>query len=101
MAFDAPGLANNSWAVIDRAGEVGVTGVQWDGGPASSIHGHGLRVLELSLGTLVYVPEWGSQPALVFQLLAEGYNMAHTVTVNFRFNGELLFPAADPQPEWL
>ena len=86
MAFDAASAVNTGWTIIGRAKNVGVVDLQWDGGPASSIHGHSVRSLSIDFGTLYYVPAWG-EPFLTIELLAEGYRRIVTMPVNFSVDG--------------
>jgi hypothetical protein len=77
--------SDRGWVTVGFANTIGVTDVQWDGGPTYSIHGHSIRQLpELDLES---VREWRSRgfppPELRFELLAEGYRRVMKVPVTF------------------
>ena len=107
MAFlDEPLISlgrNKEWVQMDFANTVGITAVQWDGGPQYSIHGESTRVLPtLFLDRLWQIPDWGT-PALVFEILAEGYRIEVTVPVSFVLNeqAEPVQDIANSLPEWI
>jgi hypothetical protein len=88
------------WQVLDFMNTVGVTSVEWDGGPTYSIHGNSKRQLPIDLSGLCYIPDSGL-PSLTFELQAEGYRREVTVPVNFKLDEQLLFPASKADPaEW-
>ena len=48
------------WTVVDFISTNGISAVQWDGGPAYSIHGRSTRRLPiLYLDNLYAIPDWG------------------------------------------
>ena len=107
MAFrDAPLVSlgrKKEWAQMDFANTVGITAIQWDGGPQYSIHGESTRVLPtLSLDLLWQIPDWGT-PALVFEILANGYRREVTVPVSFvlKRQSEPEQDIANLPPEWI
>jgi hypothetical protein len=70
MTFDHRG-EDSDWLIIE-SDNMGVSAVQWDGGPMYSIHGGSIRRLPLlDLRSLRYRPERG-EPALMFELLSDG-----------------------------
>jgi hypothetical protein len=93
MAF-LPGQysASREWVTIAFANTIGITAVQWDGGPSYAIHGHSVRFLPtLDLHGLQHVPDWGD-PSLSFVLLADGgYRREVKVPVDFIVDGESRF----------
>lgn len=91
------------WAVIDFIRQAGIAAVQWDGGPTYSIHGHSTRALpDLRLERLKAMPDRGT-PALIIEILAEGYRKEMTLPVNFVVDGKLQFPQEGNRaiPEWM
>jgi hypothetical protein len=87
--------------VIDFANMNGITAVQWDGGPTYSIHGNSTRRLpDLQLDKLRAYP---ASPALVIELLADGYRKEIILPVDFTVDGRSQFPrgAGGINPEWM
>jgi hypothetical protein len=100
MAFVRKGHDGN-WPVIDFANMNGITAVQWDGGPTYSIHGNSTRRLpDLQLDKLRAYP---ASPALVIELLADGYRKEIILPVDFTVDGRSQFPrgAGGINPEWM
>jgi hypothetical protein len=92
-----------AWTVIDSASTNGIIAMQWDGGPAYSIHGHSTRRLpDLRLDNLWAIPEWGT-PALIVEILADGYRKEVFLPVDFIVDGKSQFPREDGKvnPEWM
>jgi hypothetical protein len=84
----------NGWIVIGFANTLGITAVQWDGGPNYSVHGKSIRQLPpLDLRPLRQPVDRG--PAgLSFELLADGYRREVLIPVELR-----LAPEQDQPPE--
>jgi hypothetical protein len=103
---EAPSL--NGWIVIGFASTLGVTTVQWDGGPNYSVHGKSSRQLPpLNLQQLRY-PVGRGPAGLWFELLADGYRREVYLPVELRLTAEQEEPAekdrAEPEslpPLWL
>jgi hypothetical protein len=67
------------WAVIDFIRQNGIAAVQWDGG--STYYGHSTRDLpRLRLNGLVAISD---SPAMIIEILAEGYRKQITLPVDF------------------
>jgi hypothetical protein len=96
--------SNESWIQIDFVNTVGMTAVQWDGGPMYSIHGHSVRRLpSLDLGRLWHIPDWGN-PTFTFEILADGYRREVTLPVEFTMDPEAQSQLAErgkASPEWV
>ena len=91
MAFSSP-EPGQGWVVIDFASTMGVTAVQWDGGPTYSIHGTSIRRLpDLHLGNLQTFPMFGGPPFLMIQILADGYRKDVKLEVEFSVEGQSKF----------
>jgi hypothetical protein len=89
------------WVPIDFIHTEGIVAVQWDGGPTYSIHGHSTRLLpDLWLDNLRAVPNWGA-PAMIVEILAEGYRNEKTIPVDFTVDGKSQFPREKTLPEWI
>jgi hypothetical protein len=76
--------------------------VQWDGGPTYSIHGNSIRRLrDLDLNKLYVNPGTGP-PALLIELLADGYRKVIIFLVNFTVDGQPKFRVEGwgTDPEW-
>jgi hypothetical protein len=73
------------WVTIGFANTIGVTAVQWDGGPAYYIHGNSIRQLPaVSFQGLTRVPAWNDDPSLSIELLADGgYRRTLIIPVEF------------------
>jgi hypothetical protein len=100
MAFLGQGNSmRKNWTTIVFVNTVGATAIQWDGGPAYSIHGHSTRHIPLDLSKLWHIPAWGV-PSITFELLAEGYRRVVNVPVDFTLDGHPRFNIRD-QPDWL
>jgi hypothetical protein len=92
-----------AWEMLEFRTSVGITAIQWDGGPQYSIHGESTRVLPaLHLDRLMQFPGLG-EANLVIELLAEGYRKVVTIPVSF-----ILEEGSQPEvdsvksvPEWL
>jgi len=79
------------WVVVDDDAIL-ASALQWDGGPTYSIHGHSTRRLpELDLKGLLILGSKG-QPALTFEMLADGYRRGITLLAEFYMNGKTQFP---------
>lgn len=91
MAFlpsDAP--SNENWIHVNHVNTVGITAIQWDGGP-NPIHAHSERVVpSLDFTRLWHIPEWG-KPSLSFEILADGYRRMVELPVDFIVKGESKF----------
>jgi hypothetical protein len=96
------------WVVIGFANTLGITAVQWDGGPNYSVHGKSVRQLPpLSLQQLKH-PLYRGPAGLSFELLADGYRREVYVPVELLLTPEQEEPAeqepAEPEhlpPLWL
>ena len=127
MAFtaDVPSLNAAGWIVND-SGETGVTAVQWDGGPAYSVHGGLVRELPvLSLdGLRTVLGSTGSSrsarsvrrrwlrshaaphepstvPFIVVYVLTSASRTLFWMPVDFKVNGKSRFPPEKKLlPEW-
>ena len=90
--------------MIDFSNTHGITAMQWDGGPSYSIHGHSTRRLpNLFLTNLWAISDLGT-PALVFEILADGYRKEITLPVDFTVDGKSQFvPEGGTRvnPEWI
>jgi hypothetical protein len=103
MAFLPRDPLDDDWVQLAFASTLGVTAVQWDGGPKYSIHGESTRVLPaLDFDKLYSVLTRGT-PAFIFEILAEGYRKVVTIPVSFRPEDQ-----AEPHqegspslPEWI
>jgi hypothetical protein len=107
---------NIGWDVVENSLD-GISRLQWNAEPASSIHGYSDRRLSLNLGTVAWKRVMGEsqraaqqrmlkegEPTATFILLAEGYRRSITVPVDFFVEGEpgTQFPWRGPEtPEWL
>ena len=94
---------DRDWIEVDFGNMIGVTAVQWDGGPAYSIHGHSTRRLPtLHLKGLHAEEEYGDF-RLIVEILADGYRRQVVMTVDLVVDGESHNPkAADTQnPDWM
>jgi hypothetical protein len=91
-----------TWKKLEFANMIGITLVQWDGGPMYSIHGESIRMLPaLNLERLFQISE-EEPPSLAFELLAEGYRREVTVPVIFNVEGESGTQApTNPLPGWI
>ena len=68
--------------------------IQWDGGPAYSIHGNSVRRLpDFPLGFLWYTGEDGSKPMITVEALAEGYKKVRSIPVDFYSRRPVNVPA--------
>jgi hypothetical protein len=96
-------IREEDWAVINFASTNGIIAVQWDGGPAYSIHGNSTRRLpDLWLHKL-HVNPGAEAPAFAIEILADGYRKEIVLPVNFTVDGAAQFPREDGQasPEWM
>jgi hypothetical protein len=103
MAFSSsePGPG---WVVTDFASTMGVTAVQWDGGPAYSIHGNSIRRLpDLHMENLQTSPMFGGPPFLLIQILADGYRRDIKLEVEFSVESQTQFLQKDRalRPRWV
>lgn len=98
-----------NWITIDQEycqqiNEFAATAVQWDGGATYSIHGHSIRKLpDLDILEFWLMPEKGKNPALTFEIFAEGYRKEITLPVYFIKYGTTEFPELGEtiNPPWL
>jgi hypothetical protein len=99
---------SSGWVVIGFASALGITAVQWDGGPNYSVHGKSVRQLpRLRLEELKHPVDRG--PAgLTFELLADGYRREVYLPVELHLTAEQEEPGeqdrAEPEqlpPVWL
>ena len=98
-----------NWITIDheysqQINEFAATAVQWDGGATYSIHGHSIRKLpDLDILEFWLMPEKGENPALTFEIFAEGYRKEITLPVYFIKYGTTEFPELGEtiNPPWL
>jgi hypothetical protein len=81
------------WVLID-SNEAGLTrAIQWDGGPAYSIHGKSIRRLpDFPLGYLWYTGKNGSKPVMTVEVLAEGYKKVRRFPIDLILEGQSKFP---------
>jgi hypothetical protein len=92
-----------NWVMVDFASTNGIMAVQWDGGPTYSIHGNSTRRLpDLQLDKLHTYPGSGS-PALMIELLADGYRKNILIPVDFTVDDVSQFSREDGEanPEWM
>lgn len=91
MSGDWPAM--RKWEAVDFANTVGITAIQWDGGPDYTIHGNSVRHLPIiRWDHLFHIPEWGT-PSFVLELLADGgYRREIKIPVDFVVDGESRFP---------
>jgi hypothetical protein len=99
---DTAALRNAGWSIIGFANTVGVTAVQWDGGPNYSVHGKSVRQLPpLELRQLRYPVDRGPA-SLEFVLLADGYRRKISMPVKILPPGVDRTQATGPPAErWL
>jgi hypothetical protein len=98
-----------NWITIDQEycqqiNEFAATAVQWDGGATYAIHGHSIRKLpDLDILEFWLMPEKGKNPALTFEIFAEGYRKEITLPVYFIKYGTTEFPELGEtiNPPWL
>lgn len=111
MAFFDNKHLSKSWVITDYyefSDEfpglgTGYVSVQWDGGPAYSIHGHSIRRLpDLDLSGLYALWSWGL-PDLEIMILADGYRREVTLPVDFVVDGisEVRDDDWEVIPEWM
>jgi hypothetical protein len=104
MVFRRSVSSPPEWVLIDYD-EGGITkAIQWDGGPAYSIHGNSIRRLpDFPLGYLWYTGKDGSKPMITVEILAEGYRKVRSLPVDFIVKGRSRFPREDTEvnPEWI
>jgi hypothetical protein len=75
--------------VLDVVDTVGITGIEWEGGPGYSIHPNSVRRLSgFYLNDLRWKEEWGS-PGFIIEVLLDNFRTVFHVPANFEFNGEL------------
>lgn len=114
--LDSSYSANIGWSITEH-NLIGISRLQWDADPASSIHGYSDRRLSFNLGTVAWKRVMGEsqaaaqqrmvnmkEPSATFILLAEGYRRSITVPVDFYADDEQSsqFPWRGPDtPEWL
>ena len=104
MVFRRSVSTPREWVLID-SDESGITkAIQWDGGPAYSIHGNSIRRLpDFPLGFLWYTGDNNSKPMITVEALAEGYKKVRSLPVDFIVEGQSRFPRDDTEinPEWI
>jgi hypothetical protein len=94
---------NANWVITNFANTNGILAVQWDGGPAYSIHGNSTRRLpDLHLDKLHTYTSSGS-PGLAIELLADGYRKEVVLPVDFTVDGQSQFrvEGGETYPEWM
>lgn len=98
MAIGPKGYSpDQNWTAIEARSTLGVSALQWDGGPMYSIHGHSTRRLpDLNMQGLLYGAEAAS---FTIELLADGYRREIEIPVKFMAPGEELEDAE--KAEWL
>lgn len=76
---------DNDWVPIEFGTRKTVTAVQWDGGPAYSVHGGSTRRLpDLPMDSLIIDRgKEATDPALSIEILAEGYRRIVSMPVRF------------------
>jgi hypothetical protein len=92
------------WVLIQYDENRLTRAIQWDGGPAYSIHGKSTRRLpDFPLGFLWYTGEGGSMPMMTVEILAEGYKKEKSLSVDFIVEGQSQFPRQDRKinPGWI
>ena len=95
----ADALRSAGWVVIGFASTLGVTAVQWDGGPNYSVHGNSTRQLpQLRLQALKQRVD-RDLAGLSFELLADGYRRVMFLQSSFSLPSEQEEPAEQDQAE--
>jgi hypothetical protein len=98
----------NGWIVIGFANTLGITAVQWDGGPNYSVHGKSIRQLPPLDPRPLRQPVDRGPAGLSFELLADGYRREVLIPVELRLAPEQEQPpeqeVTEPEhlpPHWL
>jgi hypothetical protein len=77
------------WTVLDVVDTVGITGIEWEGGPGYSIHPNSVRRLPgFYLNNLRWKQEWGN-PGFIIEVLLDNLRTVFHVPANFEFDDEL------------
>jgi hypothetical protein len=105
LAFHSAEFSQSrEWVTVAFANTIGITAIQWDGGPSFYIHGRSIRHLPtVNFQGLTQVPNWGD-PGLSIELLADGgYRRVVKIPIGFQVGGELTSESAklDALPPWI
>ena len=90
MAFTAESDRRflDDWAVLDIVDTIGITAIEWEGGPGYSIHPNSVRRLPgFYLNNLRWKEEWGN-PGFIIEILLDNLRLVVYLPVDFEVNGK-------------
>ena len=80
----------DGWAVLDVISTIGITAIEWEGGPGYLIHPGSVRRLPgFYLGNLRWKEEWGD-PGFIIEILLDNLRQVVYLPAGFEVNGKLL-----------
>jgi hypothetical protein len=93
----------DDWAVLDVIDTIGITAIEWEGGPGYSIHPGSVRRLPgFYLNNLRWKEGW-ENPGFIIEILLEKVRQVEYIPVGFDVNGKLLGLKEEdrgPVPPW-